>query len=134
MNNQPSTNLEGIIAAKNVGIKSLLHGRIEAELNFFEINAVNKWLTKMICVSEGVKDSFIKQGVNSAKCVVVHNGIDTTITPVVSPDKIRQELEIKDDEVLIGAVGSLVKRKRFDDIIKAISYLRTQNLPTGQAG
>ncbi|MEK7308550.1 MAG: glycosyltransferase family 4 protein [Nitrospirota bacterium] len=134
MNNQPSTNLEGIIAAKNTGIKSLLHSRIEAELNFFEINAVNKWLTKMICVSEGVKDSFIKQGVNSSKCVVVHNGIDTTITPAVSPDKTRQELGIKDDEVLIGAVGSLVKRKRFDDLIEAISYLRTQNLPTGQTG
>jgi len=134
MNNQPSTNLEGVIAAKNAGIKSLLHGRIEAELNFFEINAVNKWLTKMICVSEGVKDSFIKQGVNSSKCVVVHNGIDITITPAVSPDKTRQELGVKDDEVLIGAAGSLVKRKRFDDIIKAISCLRTQNLPTGQAG
>jgi glycosyltransferase involved in cell wall biosynthesis len=124
MNNQPSTNLEGIIAAKNAGIKSLLHSRIEADLNPFEINVVNRWLTKMICVSEGIKNSFVKQGVSNSKCVVIHNGIDTAITPAVSPDKIRQELGIKEDELLIGAVGSLVKRKRFDDLIKAVAYLK----------
>jgi len=127
MNNQPSTNLDGIIAAKGAGVKSLLHSRIEAELNFFEADAVNKWLTKMICVSEGIKNSFVKQGVNNLKCVVIHNGIDTTITPAVSPDKIRQELGIKEDELLIGAVGSLVKRKRFQDLIKAVSLLRIQD-------
>jgi len=134
MNNQPSTNLEGIIAAKNVGIKSLLHGRIEAELNFFEINAANKWLTKMICVSEGVKDSFIKQGIKSSLCTVVHNGIDISITPAIPPDKIRQELGIKEDEIVIGSVGSLVKRKRFNDLIKAISYLppHPSSLPYGE--
>ena len=123
MNNQPSSNLEGIIAAKKTGVKSLLHSRINADLNFFEINATNKWLTKMICVSEGVKDSFIKQGIKSSLCTVVHNGIDISITPAIPPDKIRQELGIKEDETVIGSVGSLVKRKRFDDLIKAISYL-----------
>src|SRR3989338_4557217 len=124
MNNQPSTNLEGIIAAKNVGIKSLLHGRIEAELNFFEINAVNKWLTKMICVSEGVMESFMRQGIKPSLCTVVHNGIDISITPAIPPDKIRQELGIKEDETVIGSVGSLVKRKRFDDLVNAVSYIR----------
>ena len=134
MNNQPSTNLEGIIAVKNVGIKSLLHSRIEAELNFFEINATNKWLTKMICVSEGVRESFVRQGIKSSLCTVVHNGIDISITPAIPPDRIRQEFGIKENEIVIGSVGSLVKRKRFDDLINVVAHLRTQNLPTGQAG
>jgi len=123
MNNQPSTNLEGILAAKNTGVKSVLHSRIEADLSFFEINAVNKWLTKMICVSEGIKDSFVRQGINSSKCIVIHNGIDTSITPAVSPEEIKQELGVGKDELLIGTVGSLVRRKRFNDLIKAISTL-----------
>ncbi|MBI4697824.1 MAG: glycosyltransferase family 4 protein [Nitrospirae bacterium] len=126
MNNQPSTNLEGIMAAHNAGIRSLLHSRIETDLNSFEVNTVNKWLTKMICVSEGVKDYFIRQGVEPSKCVVVHNGIDISTTPAISPDKIREEFGIKEDEVVIAAVGSLVKRKRFNDLIKAISYIRGQ--------
>jgi len=123
MNNQPSTNLEGIIAAEKAGIRSLLHCRIETRLNFFEVNAVNRWLTKMICVSEEVKNDFITQGINHSKCIVIHNGIDTNMVPAILPDKIRQELKVKEGEFLIGAVGSLVKRKCFNDLIDSVSYL-----------
>lgn len=129
MNNQPSTNLEGIIAARDAGVESLLHSRIEADLNSFEIKAVNKWLTKMICVSEGVKGSFVRQGIESSKCIVVHNGIDTGRTPLIPSEKIRQELGVKDNELLIGTVGSLVKRKRFNDLIKVIAYISSQFTP-----
>lgn len=127
MNNQPSSNLEGIIAAKRAGVKSLLHSRIEAELNFFEVDAVNKWLGKMICVSEGIKKSFIEQGIELSKCEVVYNGIGTEITPAIPSVRIKQELGIKEDEVVIGSVGSLIKRKRFNDLIKAVSLLRIQD-------
>ncbi len=130
MNNQPSSNLEGIIAAKNTGIRSLLHSRIETDLNSFEINTVNQFLTKMICVSKGVKNSFVKQGINSSKCVAIYNGIDTAIIPSVSPDNIKQELGINKNELLIGTAGSLVKRKRFNDLIKAVALLRTQTTET----
>jgi glycosyltransferase involved in cell wall biosynthesis len=126
MNNQPSTNLEGIIAAKKAGIRSLLHSRIEVNLNFFEVNTVNKWLTKMICVSERIKNSFVAQGINHSKCIVIYNGIDTTIRPTISPDKIKQGLGIKEDELLIGTVGSLIKRKRFNDLIKAVAFFRNK--------
>ncbi len=124
MNNQPSSNLEGIIAARNAGIMSLVHSRIEADLNPFEVNAVNNWLTKMVCVSEGVKRSFIEQGINGSKCSVVHNGIDVELKALSPADGIRREFGIKKEEVLIGAVGSLMKRKRFNDLIKAVAYLR----------
>ncbi|MBI5050079.1 MAG: glycosyltransferase [Nitrospirae bacterium] len=126
MNNQPSSNLEGIIAAKTAGIKSLLHSRIETDLNSFEVSAVNKWLTKMICVSEGVRGSFVRQGIESSKCITVYNGIDAGTTPAIPPHEIRRELGIKEEEFVIGSVGSLVRRKRFDDLIKAISYLSSQ--------
>ena len=130
MNNQPSTNIEGILAAKTAGIKSLLHSRIETELNFFEVKAVNKWLTKMICVSGGVRESFIRQGVDFSKCITVYNGIDAGTTPAIPPHEIRRELGIKEEEFVIGSAGSLVRRKRFDDLIKALGYLKAQNMTT----
>jgi glycosyltransferase involved in cell wall biosynthesis len=80
----------------------------------------------MICVSEKIKNSFVAQGINHSKCIVIHNGIDTSITPTISPDIIKQELGIKEDEFLIGTVGSLVKRKRFNDLIKAVAFLKGQ--------
>ncbi|GBE39251.1 2-deoxystreptamine glucosyltransferase [bacterium BMS3Bbin08] len=123
MNNQPSSDLEGLIAAKKTGIRSLIHSRIETGLNPFEVSTTNKHLTKMICVSRGVKDSFVRQGVSGSICTVIYNGIDSTITPAVSADRVRQELGIKKDEILIGSVGSLIKRKRFSDLVASMAYL-----------
>lgn len=126
MNNQPSSNLEGIIASKITGIPALQHSRIETRLNCFEIQATNLWLKKMICVSYGVKDAFVKQGINAEKCVVVHNGIDTETKPSISPFEVRKKLGISEDEILIGTVGSLIKRKRIIDLIDAFYILTNQ--------
>lgn len=123
MNNQPSSNLEGIIAAKITGIPALQHSRIETTLNSFEVKAVNLWLKKMICVSEGVKNSFIRQGVDKSKCVVVYNGIAIETVPKASRQDIRKIWGISDKDILIGAVGSLIKRKRIIDLIGAIALV-----------
>ena len=59
----------------------------------------------MICVSEGVKNSFIRQGVNKSKCVVVYNGIDSKTIPQASRKEIRTAWGISDKDILIGTVG-----------------------------
>ena len=123
MNNQPSSNLEGIIASKMTGVPALQHSRIETMLNSFEVKAVNLWLKKMICVSEGVKNSFIRQGVNKSKCVVVYNGIDSKTIPQASRKEIRTAWGISDKDILIGTVGSLIKRKRIMDLIEATAIV-----------
>jgi glycosyltransferase involved in cell wall biosynthesis len=120
MNNQPSSNLEGIIASKITGIPALQHSRIEAMLNPFEIKTVNHWLKKMICVSGGVKNTFVRQGINAEKCVVVHNGIDPETKPSVPPHEIIKKWGISEYDILIGTVCSLIKRKRLNDLIEAI--------------
>ena len=123
MNNQPSSNLEGIIASKMTGVSALQHSRIEATLNSFEVKAVNLWLKKMICVSEGVKNSFVRQGIDKSKCVVVHNGIDADTKPETLASEIRKMWGVGEDEILIGTVGSLIKRKQINDLIEALAEL-----------
>ncbi|MBI3756055.1 MAG: glycosyltransferase family 4 protein [Deltaproteobacteria bacterium] len=126
MNNQPSSNLEGILAAKDASIPCIQHSRISAELNRVEVNAANNWLTKTICVSQGVKEVFIKQGVDASKCEVVYNGIDPNVKPATAVPEIRKEWGIKDNEILIGTVGSLIKRKRISDLIDVLAKLQLQ--------
>jgi len=123
MNNQPSSNLEGIIASKTAGVPALQHSRIETTLNSFEIKAVNQWLKKMICVSEGVRDNSIRQGIDKSKCVVVYNGIDTETLPGMSNQDIKRKWGIPDGDILIGTVGSLLKRKRIKDLVEAFSLV-----------
>ncbi len=121
MNNQPSSNLEGIIASKITGLPALQHSRIETRLNPFEVKTANLWLKKMICVSGGVKNTFVRQGIDAEKCVVVHNGIDPETKPSMPPHEIRKKWGISEYDILIGTVGSLIKRKRLNDLIEAIS-------------
>lgn len=77
LNNQPSSNLEGILAARAVGIPALQHARIEAALNPFEVRVANTGLRGIIAVSEGVRRGLVGQGIDPSRCVIVHNGIAT---------------------------------------------------------
>ncbi len=124
MNNQPSSNLEGILAASLVGVPCVQHARIETRLNAIEAKAVNDHVAKVICVSNGVRDGLIASGVEPDRCVVVHNGIDLIAGPVKERDDVRRRLGISPDALVIGTVGSLVKRKRVDMLIEAVSTIQ----------
>lgn len=125
MNNQPSSNLEGIMASEMTGIHSLQHARIETTLNPAEVKASNRTLSKIICVSAGVKSNFVMHGINDSKCVVVHNGISSETKPLVSPRGIKAKLGIADTDIVIGTVGSLIKRKRVKDLIEILHIITT---------
>ena len=127
MNNQPSSNLEGILAAQALNLKCIQHSRIDVSLNLFEADAVNSGVSKVICVSKGVMDSLVRSGVSPQKCVVVYNGIDPAVKPIASVLEIRRMYGINDDEILIGTVGSLIKRKRINDLIEALVELREKS-------
>jgi glycosyltransferase involved in cell wall biosynthesis len=132
MNNQPSSNLEGLLAAHlgtaltkgGFSIPIVQHARSNARLLPEEVRLANMYLARMICVSEGLKDSYVKQNIRGDIVRVVYNGIDVTIKPSTPPSQIRQELGIRDAEVLIGMVGSLMKRKGFDLFISSLKRLK----------
>jgi glycosyltransferase involved in cell wall biosynthesis len=124
LNNQPSSNLEGILAAQLAEIPAVQHSRIKTELNAYEVNTANAGLKKMVCVSEGIKNDLIRQGIDAAKCVVVYNGIDAALEPQIPPEQIRQRYGILPGEVIIGSAGSLIKRKQMGHLIQALARLQ----------
>ncbi|MBI5238204.1 MAG: glycosyltransferase [Deltaproteobacteria bacterium] len=124
MNNQPSSNLEGILAARDAGIPCVQHARIEVKLNKVEAEAVNRTVEKVICVSKGVMDTLVKSGVHPDKCTVIYNGIDGSLRPERKSLDVKKSLGIGQDAVVVGTAGSLVKRKRGDLLLKAFGELR----------
>jgi len=126
MNNQPSSNLEGIIAGMALNLPCIQHSRVDVRLNKVEADAVNNCISKVICVSNGVRDSLVSSGVLPEKCIVVYNGIDPDMKPITSASAIKRMYGINDNEILIGTVGSLIKRKRINDLIKALDKMQTQ--------
>lgn len=130
LNNQPSSNLEGILAARRLGIPALQHARIEATLNPLEVRAANEGLCGIITVSEGVRRSLVKQGIDPSKCVVVHNGIATDTVPLLPPAAVRARWGIGEDELVVGTAGSLIRRKRITDLIHVVARLTGTGYPS----
>lgn len=124
MNNQPSSNLEGIMAARSAGIPCLQHARIEVGLNKIETEAVNKLVARVICVSSGVRDGLVNSGVEPSKCTIVHNGIDGAAKPSRQRSEVRRGLGLSDDAIIIGTAGALVKRKRVNLLLEAAAVLK----------
>jgi len=121
MNNQPSTNLEGILAAAACGIPSLQHTRSFGSLTPAESRIVNRHLGRMICVSEGLRKAYAAQGVDPGRMTIVNNGIDPSASPGRPGSEVRAEMGIAPEAVVIGTVGSLMRRKHVDLLIQALA-------------
>lgn len=120
MNNQPSSNLEGYLAARMCNIPVVQHCRIEATMLPIECDIVNRTARHIICVSQGVYESLIHQGVRKELCSVVHNAIDgkqTLPLPV-------QLSGIKEDAIVFGSIGSLIERKANHHFLQAAALVK----------
>ncbi len=123
LNNQPSSNLEGILAAGIAGVHCVQHSRVDVNLTPSEAEEVNRVVDRVICVSRGVMDSLVGAGVLAERCRVVHNGIDPSLKPARTADEVRKELGVGKDAFLIGTVGSLIKRKRLYLLLQTAAAL-----------
>lgn len=119
MNNQPASNLEGYLAAEMADVPVIQHCRIEPGINRVERDIINRIAHAVICVSHGVKDALLRQGVQPALCQVVHNGIDTR-QPLPEPQPLPG---VAPDTPVIGTIGSLIKRKSVDHLLRATARL-----------
>lgn len=119
MNNQPASNLEGYLAADMADVPVIQHCRIEPRINRVERDIINRIAHAVICVSHGVKDALLRQGVQPALCQVVHNGIDTR-QPLPEPQPLPG---VAADTLVIGTIGSLIKRKSVDHLLRATARL-----------
>lgn len=126
MNNQPSSNLEGSLAAEHVRIPVIQHCRKVTTLNPFEREVANRALSRMICVSEGLADAYVAQGVDAGRCAVVPNGIDLTPASLTDPATVRQELGVGAGACLVGTVASFLPVKRLADFVRAAAEVVTR--------
>lgn len=75
---------------------------------------LDKYTNKYICVSKGVANHLIKQGIDKSKVEVIYNGID--IKSFDLP-------KVKHDIFTVGMVARFSKQKDQMTLIKAIEYL-----------
>jgi len=79
---------------------------------------------KIICVSEHDKELSLRFRVApEQKLIVIHNGMEPTLYLNADGSKVRFELGLKEDEILITMVARFVPQKDHDTLLQALSLL-----------
>lgn len=83
---------------------------------------------KIIAVSDCIKKDLIdKLKLEPQKTLTIHNGVDLArFTPQIEVAGQNENLDIKDDEFVIGAIGRLVAFKGFTYLLKAAKIIYSQ--------
>jgi glycosyltransferase involved in cell wall biosynthesis len=117
LNNQPSSNFEGYLAARLARLPVVQHCRIDTELLPAEAAIVNETAAAVVCVSEGVLESMAAQGIRRDLLSCVHNGIDpgdaAAVRPALAPDRFT-----------FGTVGNLMPRKSVQHLLMAAARMK----------
>ncbi|MCP9456350.1 MAG: glycosyltransferase family 4 protein [Nitrospira sp.] len=125
LNNGMFTEPELLLAAKLLGVKTVVHQR-----GIGPLPRSVKWLTyfvdHVICVSDAARMNLIEHRVPSAKCTTIHNGIDPDkflggITR--SAQEVRKELGIDEDCPVIGVAGMIRRWKGQLVLVKAMEQI-----------
>lgn len=123
MNNQPSTNVEGYVAARGLDISVVQHCRIEPLMNSRLVKMVNDGCDAVIAVSHGVNQTLRASGVDASRCFTVSNAIDTH-QPLPDRATVRQRLNLPADAFIFGTIGSLILRKSNHHVLQALSHFK----------
>ncbi|NIA20515.1 MAG: glycosyltransferase [Anaerolineaceae bacterium] len=78
-----------------------------------------RWASGFICVTEGLRAELIRRGTKPKRVFAVHNGAAVDIFSPGDQAAARQELDLPQDAVLVGFVGTLSAYQGLDLLIDA---------------
>lgn len=123
MNNQPSTNVEGYLAARGLNVAVVQHCRIDPLLEPRLVKMVNQDCQAVIAVSEGVNATLRKHGVKADRCFTVSNAIDIH-QPLPDRLEVRQRFKLAPGTFVFGSIGSLILRKSNHHTLQALGRFK----------
>jgi glycosyltransferase involved in cell wall biosynthesis len=126
-----SSDIWGTFWARRAGVPVIISSRRDVGFwrnrnHIIAYKFVNSWVSKIIAVSGAVKRMVVEEeGVETAKVVVVHNGVDLGRFEVRGPrSEVRKTLNLADDDMAIGCVANFSsKTKGHEILIRAIHEL-----------
>ncbi len=119
-----SSDMWGTFWSRLAGVPVILSNR--RDMGFWRMSwhvaayrIVNRWVKKIVVVSESVKNMVIAtEHVAQEKIEVIYNGVE--LSPVTS---LKRELEIKDDEIVIMHVANLKPVKGHTYFLQAVAQI-----------
>jgi len=86
-----------------------------------------KEATRVIAISQGIKDEIVLKGIDAGKIDIVPNGVDTTIfQPQEKDTQLLNELRL-DDAFVVGYIGSIRKLEGLSLLLNAFQMINQKN-------
>jgi glycosyltransferase involved in cell wall biosynthesis len=128
-----STSVYGSVvgALCRVPVVCTFHGQADAASERFraaKLQILNRGGGRIVFVSESLRRFFlVLGGLNPGRTQVIYNGIDTEQFAPRPDRSFRDELGMRPDEVLIGAVGNVRASKDYPNFLRAAALLRRRD-------
>ena len=117
----------GGLAARKAGVPAILSRRVD--------NPEAPWLARLkyrlyervICISQGIADVLLSEGVEPARVRVVRSAVDAA--PWTQPESraaFRAEFCVDSDALIIGVVAQLIERKGHRILFEALAQRRSK--------
>ena len=125
----------GSLAARAVGlpIVATFHGTVDLEspgpLAAVKFGILNRPRSRVVFVSESLRDEVLSSTrLRAGRTSVIHNGIDPGAYSTRRTGRLRRELGVGPDELLVGSVGNVRPAKDYGLLLRAAATLRDRGV------
>ena len=113
------------------GLEALHQGDLGPRKSIVQANLTK--VDHIIALSNELEEASISLGAVPSKHTLIRNGVNTTDFYYKPLDACRNQLNLDPNEKIIVMVGSLIRRKGFDVVIRALSALKKGNDTVAQS-
>jgi glycosyltransferase involved in cell wall biosynthesis len=79
-----------------------------------------KLVSKIVCISNGIKNVMLEDGISKNKLRVIHSGINIhKFDKIEKMPDFRKKYKIKENDIIIGTIAALVGHKDYPNLLKA---------------
>jgi len=125
LNNSILLNQEWMLAALLARVPCVSH---ERGINPCYSRSAKFWsprIAGIICISEAVRESMVRGGLDSSRMIVVHNGLDPAEMRVDVPrDALLERYGLSPADPVVGLIGNLKAWKGQESVIRAVAIAR----------
>ena len=115
---------------------STCHGFISTDKNLFIYNTLDRVILRLsnriVAVSDRIKNDLIRWGIKESRIIVIENAVEGNYHKGLFVKKRREkkeQLNIPEDQFIIGYIGRLSKEKGIQYLIEATSILNEPGIP-----
>ena len=110
-----------------------LHGRVDINPRerfvFIKQTIMRMGVDKLIAVSRDLAAYIEARKLFPRKAIdVIYNGVDQHRYTANAPEKLKTQLQLSDDAILIGSLGNIRPAKNYENLISAVSLLKNPQL------